>query len=214
MNRITDNLEPIALSVRETFSARDRSREKTLPLCRDVIRHASLAIRAVHRREYDHAADIIKKARLILEGISRDQDILNELANTNFIRDAQKEYAEAVITLSLVKGDALAAPDDLGIDAAAYLNGMGEAASELRRYLLDSIRNGDLSRCEELLAAMDEIYGTLVTIDFPDAITGGLRRTTDMLRGVLEKTRSDLTLIMRQQELAEKLAVLEQLGNT
>jgi translin len=214
LNRITDNLEPIALSVRETFSARDRSREKTLPLCRDVIRHASLAIRAVHRREYDHAADIIKKARLILEGISRDQDILNELANTNFIRDAQKEYAEAVITLSLVKGDALATPDDLDIDAAAYLNGMGEAASELRRYLLDSIRNGDLSRCEELLAAMDEIYGTLVTIDFPDAITGGLRRTTDMLRGVLEKTRSDLTLIMRQQELAEKLAVLEQLGNT
>jgi translin len=214
LNRITDNLDPIAESVRNIFTAQDRSREKALPLCREIIRHASLAIRAIHRREYDHAVDIIEKARLILESISRDQDILKGLANTNFIRDAQKEYAEAVITLSLVKGEALAAPTDLDIDAAAYLNGMGEAASELRRYLLDSIRNGDLSRCEELLAAMDEIYGTLVTIDFPDAITGGLRRTTDMLRGVLEKTRSDLTVIMRQQELADKLAVLEQSRNT
>ncbi len=208
MNRIIDNLEPIAASVRETFNARDRSREKALPLCREVIRHASLAIRAVHRREYDRAADIIEKARLILESISRDQDILSELASTSFIRDAQKEYAEAVITLALTRGRKLPEPADLGIDPAPYLNGMAEAASEMRRFLLDSIRAGDRSRCEEILAAMDDIYGTLVTIDFPDAITGGLRRITDQLRGVLERTRGDLTLIMQQQQLEEKLAAL------
>jgi len=93
----------------------------------------------------------------------------------------------------------------LGIGSAAYLNGLGEAVGELRRYLLDNMRKGDLSRGEELLSAMDDIYNVLVTMDFPDAITGGLRRTTDMVRGVLERTRSDLTLIIRQKELENRL---------
>jgi len=102
----------------------------------------------------------------------------------------------------------LPTPDELGIDSAAYLNGLGEAVGELRRYLLDSMRQGDLSRGEELLSAMDDIYNVLVTMDFPDAITGGLRRTTDIVRGILEKTRSDLTLVIRQKDLEEKLESL------
>ena len=106
-------------------------------------------------------------------------------------------------------GKQLPSPDELSIDAAAYLNGLGEAVGELRRYLLDSMRRGDLSRGEELLAAMDDIYSVLVTMDFPDAITGGLRRTTDMVRGVLEKTRSDLTLVIRQKDLENRLGKFE-----
>jgi translin len=125
------------------------------------------------------------------------------------LRDAQKEYAEGSLLLNMVTGQPVATPGDLGIDSAAYLNGLGEAVGELRRYLLDSMRRGDLSRGEELLAAMDDIYAVLITIDFPDAITGGLRRTTDMVRGVLEKTRSDLTLVIRQESLEKKLGKLE-----
>ena len=106
-------------------------------------------------------------------------------------------------------GKQLPSPDELSIDAAAYLNGLGEAVGELRRYLLDSMRRGDLSRGEELLAAMDDIYSVLVTMDFPEAITGGLRRTTDMVRGVLEKTRSDLTLVIRQKDLENRLGEFE-----
>jgi len=106
-------------------------------------------------------------------------------------------------------GQTLPGPAELGIDAAAYLNGLGEVVGELRRYLLDSMRRGDLSRGEELLSVMDDIYGVLVTMDFPDAITGGLRRTTDMVRGVLEKTRSDLSLAIRQRELEERLEKFE-----
>jgi translin len=205
MSKLTDNLESIAEQIRQTFSAKDAAREKVLPLCRDAIRCCSQAIRAVHRQEFDQATELLKSARNLLTESEQAVTAYNELNNTGFVRDAQKEFAEGSIVLALVTGKQIPDPGQLGIDAAAYLNGLGEAVGELRRYLLDGMRQGDLSRSEELLLAMDEIYNVLVTMDFPDAITGGLRRTTDMVRGVLERTRSDLTLAIRQKELENKL---------
>ncbi len=209
MSRLTDNLESIADQIRQTFSAKDAAREKALPLCREVIRNCSQAIRALHRQEFDQAEKRLQSARNLLNQAKQAVTAYSELSNTNFIRDAQKEFAEGSITLALVTGKSPPDPDELGIDPAAYLNGLGEAMGELRRYLLDSMRRGDLSQGEELLSAMDDVYSILITIDFPDAITGGLRRTTDMVRGVLERTRSDLTLIMSQNELENKLKKLQ-----
>ena len=191
------------------FSARDAAREKVLPLCREVIRYCSRAIRAVHRQEFDQAQGLLQSARNLLDRAEQAITACSALSNTGFFRDAQKEFAEGSITLALVTGEKPPDPAELGIDPAAYLNGLGEAVGELRRYLLDSIRKGDLSRGGELLSAMDDIYNILVTMDFPDAITGGLRRTTDMVRGVLERTRSDLTLVMRQKELEDRLKEFE-----
>jgi translin len=202
---MVDNLEQIAAKIRQDFSAKDAAREKALPLCREAIRHASNAIRAVHRHEFDKAEDILKTAGGLLKEAEQSIAVGSELHNTSFLRDAQKEYAEGSITLALIKGEKLPDPDELATDYAAYLNGLGEAVGELRRYLLDSLRKGDRSRGEELLQAMDDIYSTLVTMDFPDAITDGLRRITDMVRGVLERTRSDLTLTLQQKELEDKL---------
>jgi len=206
---MNDNLESIAEQMRLTLAAKDGAREKALPLCRDTIRCCSQAIRAVHRQEFDPAKQLLQSARQLLTGAEEAVAPYPELSNTGFIRDAQKEFAEGSITLALVTGERLPEPAELDVDAAAYLNGLGEAVGELRRYLLDSMRQGDLSRGEELLSAMDDIYSVLVTIDFPDAITGGLRRTTDMVRGVLERTRSDLTLVMRQKDLENRLDRLE-----
>jgi translin len=200
-----DNLDAIAEQLRQELIARDQAREKLLPLCREAIRHSGNAIRAVHRQEFQRAAELLINARNLLneaEGIGE----YSEMGGAGAVRDAQKEYAEASITLALVRGEPLPQYKALGIDAAAYLNGLGEAVGEIRRYLLDAMRKGDLSRGEELLAAMDDIYSVMVTMDFPDAITGGLRRTTDMVRGVLEKTRSDLTLAIRQKELETRIA--------
>jgi len=205
MGRLTDNLDSIAEQIRLGFTAKDMAREKALPLCREVIRHSSQAIRAVHRQEFNQAKQLLQSARKLLDQAEQAVNEYGELGNTGFIRDAQKEFAEGSITLALVTGNQLPGPGELHVDAAAYLNGLGEAVGELRRYLLDSMRRGDLSRGEELLSAMDDIYSALVTMDFPDAITGGLRRTTDMVRGVLERTRSDLTLVMSQKELETKL---------
>lgn len=201
-------LESIAEQIRLNLSDKDRAREKALPLCREAIRCCSQAIRAVHRQGFDQAVELLESARNFLDEAEQVFVAYSEFSNTGFIRDAQKEFAEGSITLALVKGYPLPDPVALRVDAAAYLNGMGEAVGELRRYLLDSMRRGDLSRGEELLSAMDDIYNVLVTIDFPDAVTGGLRRTTDMVRGVLERTRSDLTLAIRQKDLEDKIKKL------
>ncbi len=205
MSKSTDGLEAIAEQIRRGFTELDVAREKVLPCCREVIRNCSQAIRAVHRQEFDQAAKLLKTARSLLNEAQKATVDYSELNHTGFFKDAQKEYAEGSILLAVVGGKQIPSPGSLGIDAAAYLNGLGEAVGELRRYLLDSMRQGDISRGEELLWVMDDIYSVLVTMDFPDAITGGLRRTTDMVRGVLERTRSDLTLIMRQKDLESRL---------
>lgn len=210
MSRLTDNLESIADQIRLNFSAKDAAREKALPLCREAIRHCSNAIRAVHRQEFDQATGLLQSARNLLDQAEQTATGYSELSDAGFVRNAEKEFAEGSITLAVVTGKPLPDPGELDIGFAAYLNGLGEAVGELRRYLLDSMRRGDLSRGEELLSAMDDIYSILVTMDFPDAITGGLRRTTDVVRGVLERTRSDLTLAIRQKELEARLKTFYQ----
>jgi translin len=136
-----------------------------------------------------------------------------DLYYAGYTQDALKEFAEANITYALITNRPLPDPDELGVEYAAYLNGLGEAAGELRRHVLDLIRHGDLERGEEILSMMDDIYGVLVTIDFPNAITGGLRRTTDMVRGVLERTRGDLTMSLRQEKLQQALRDFEEKVN-
>jgi translin len=205
MSDLKNNLDNIADEVRHGLVAKDASREKALPLSREAIRHCSTAIRSLHRHEYETAAAMLKKARGLLDEAEKAV-AETELSSTAFIWDAAKEYAEGATLLAILTGREVPSPNALRVEDAAYLNGLGEAASELRRYILDELRRGDASRGEELLGAMDDIYNILITVDFPDAITGGLRRTTDMLRGVLEKTRSDLTLMLTQLSLESKLA--------
>ena len=204
--KATKNLEAIAERISLDFSARDAARENALRLCREIIRCSANAIRAVHRRENTKAEHLLSSARAMLKELNRDIfQKHNDLLHSGFVHDAQKEFAEASTTLAIVTGTTLPEPEELGVSYPAYLNGLGEAVGELRRYLLDSLRRDDLSRCEEILAVMDDIYATLVTMDFPDSITYGLRRTTDSVRGILERTRGDLTLVLRQRELEDQL---------
>jgi len=205
MARLTDNLDEIAERIRATLSTKDAAREKLLPLCRDAIRHCSNAIRAVHRQEMDEASAQLKSARALITEAEKIVAAENDLGRMNIVRDAQKEFVEGNVVLALVNGKRPPDFEELGVEPVAYLHGLGDAVGELRRYLLDSMRKGDLSRGEEFLVAMDDIYNILITMDYPDALTGGLRRATDMVRGVLERTRSDLTLTIRQGELENRL---------
>jgi len=204
--RATKNLETLAEKSRLYFSAKDAAREKALRLSREIIRYSANAIRAVHRQEKVNAEQLLVSAHALLRELAND--VLqkhDDLVHAGFVHDAQKEFAEASTTLALVTGKPLPEPEVLGVSYPAYLNGLGEAVGELRRYLLDSLRRNDLSRCEELLAIMDDIYAVLITMDFPEGITYGLRRTSDAVRGILERTRGDLTLVLRQKELEKKL---------
>ena len=209
MERIGERLERIMAGVRAVFADKHEARERALLLCREALRHSANAIRAVHREEFDQAEALIGRARDLL---SRAQEGLRDhpdIYHAGFVHDAQKEYAEACATLALIAGRPLPAPEALAVEPSAYLNGLGEAVGELRRHLLDRLRAGDVDHCEEILAAMDEIYSALVSVDYPDAMTGGLRRTADAVRATLERTRGDLTLSVRQRELEQKLSEFE-----
>ncbi len=184
-------------------------RERALAESRRVVRLSANATRAVHRNEFDTAIELLEDARTMRDSLEKDLHDYPNLYWTGYVQDAQKEYAEARITLGIISRSGMPTPGELNVEDPVFLNGLGEAAGELRRYSLDSMRRHDLARASELLSAMDEIYDLLVSVDYPDAVTGGLRRTTDMVRGVLERTRGDLTQALRQRELTDALAHAE-----
>ncbi len=204
-----DNLDKIAEDIRALLQEKNTVRDLTLNRSRELIRCCALSIRATHRQEYAEAEALLATARAAADAMKADLAPHPDLYYTGYTQDALKELAEAHITFAIVNRRALPTPPELGVDSPAYLNGLCEAASELRRRCLDIIRHGHSAEAERLLAAMDDIYGTLVTMDFPDAITGGLRRSTDALRAVLERTRGDLTNSLRQAQLETALQSFE-----
>jgi translin len=203
------DLEAVVEEIRVDFEAKHRAREEGLASCREALRLSANAIRAVHRREFAAAEQTLERASGLLKRAKGALSAHPDIYHAGFVHDAQKEYAEGCLTLALVDGRPLPGPDALEVEYSAYLNGMGEAVGELRRHLLDSLRGGDVVHCEELLSIMDDIYSVLVTFDYPEALTGGLRRTADAVRGILERTRGDLTVAVRQRDLERKLEDLE-----
>ena len=205
MESVGDQLDPIMDRIRSVFVDKHTARERALPLCREALRHSANAVRAVHRQEFEQAESLIARARELL---AEARDALRDhpdIYHAGFVHDAQKEYAEASATLAVIAGQPLPTPDSIGVEHPAYLNGLGEAVGELRRHLLDRLRAGDVEHCEGVLTAMDDMYSAIVTLDYPDAMTGGLRRTADSVRGILERTRGDLTVSVRQRELERRL---------
>lgn len=188
------------------LEARHQAREKALVISRQVIRSSANAIRAVHRSDFDAARRLIDEAAARLSETDAIRSDNPEIYYAGFLSDARKEFTEANITLAAIAGADIPDAAALGIDPPAYLNGMAEVIGELRRYILDALRRDDIGRCEELLELMDEIYGILVTVDFPENVTGGLRRSTDAMRGVLERTRGDLTISLQQRRLEQRLS--------
>lgn len=190
------------------LEVKNAARDRALVDSRMVIRRAATAIRALHRGEIEAAELDLQSGRRMVEETKRDLAAYPDLYWAGYVQDAQKEIAEAASVAAIVQGRDLPEPSELGVEDAPYLNGVAEAASEMRRYVLDIIRGrtgSQMDEAERVLRVMDDVYTNLTTVDFPDAITGGLRRTTDSLRGVLERTRGDLTISIRQAELEAAL---------
>jgi translin len=202
-------LDAIADQVRQYFDVKNRARDQAIARSRELIRQCALSIRAVHRGEYVEAEKLLSAARSEASLMVGDLGDHPDLYHTGYTQDALKELAEAAITHALITNQPLPTPQELQVLPATYLNGLGEAVGELRRYILDVLRHGRIGRCEQMLQAMEDVYSILVTIDYPDALTGGLRRTTDMVRGVLERTRGDLTLAARQEAMQQALHEFE-----
>jgi translin len=201
-------MDSVVASITSELEVKQKSRDRALVDSRQIVRHAATCIRALHRGEFDKANESLQQGRAMVAATRAELAEHPDLYWTGYVQDSQKEIAEAYLVAAIVQDRDLPAPRDIGVENAPFLNGLAEAASEMRRYALDRIRKGsdaDMTEAERVLQAMDDIYTALITVDFPDAITGGLRRTTDSLRAVLERTRGDLTLTLRQAELARAL---------
>ena len=205
-----EKLETIVEEIRSEFEAKSAVRDTALQRSRTLIRYCANAIRAAHRADWDEGEELLNTARLAARELVADLDAYPDLFYAGYTQDAIKEYVEAEVVHTFIRDGSLPTPDDLGVQSAAYLKGLAEAASELRRHSLDLMRQNRLDRAEEMLAIMDEVYSQLMTVDFPDAITAGLRRTTDMLRGVVQRTRGDLTTALRQEMMRQALVDFEE----
>lgn len=205
-------LRESADTARQSLADTDRARERALRLSREMIRHCADSIRAIHRGEFDVARGLISSAAALVEESGALLQEHPEVYYTGYMQDALKEFVEANAVLAFIEDRPLPSPEELQVGAAPYLGGLADTVGELRRYILDRLRRDDFSRCEETLAVMDEIYTILVTMDFPDAVTRGLRRSTDMVRGILERTRGDLTVALRQRRLEAMLSEADKDG--
>ena len=199
---LRDELAPAVATIDAQLAATHAAREAGLPACRRAIRAAGSSIRAVHRLEWDRARELCDESEAEIRTAQAALAPFPQLVHAGFLGDAEKEFVEARLVLALV-GDEhpVPGPKELAVQPTSWMRGLAEAASELRRHLLDRLRAGELDRGEELLGLMDDAYDVLVTVDYPDAITAGLRRTLDALRAVLERTRGDVTTTVLQTRL-------------
>ena len=191
--------------LRAELDAKTSARERGLAASRSAIRACGNSIRAMHRYEMDSAAKLLDEAQ---EEVDAARSVLSdhpELLHAGFVHDAEKELAEARITFALVTEGNVPSPEEVGVGPAAFLKGMAESIGEIRRHILDLMRHGELKRCEELLGAMDDAYYVLTSMDYPDGITFGLRRLTDVARSIIERTRGDFTTSTIQNSLQNAL---------
>ncbi len=204
------NLDEIIEQVHQSFETRTKVRDQMLKQARILTRNCANAIRAIHREDWELAQEHLQEAQALANALCENAAEHPDFFYAGYTQDALKEYAEANLTYALVIGEPIPTPTDLKIDHVPYLKGLAETAGELRRHCMDMLRHGDPSEADRLLEHMDDIYDALVTMDYPDAITGGLRRLTDIVRSVTERTRGDLTMSLRQQRLEKRLQVFEE----
>ena len=194
-------IEAAGVDALRVLESKHEAREAALVASRRGIRSCATAIRAVHRREFQEARELVAVAAAYLSEMDTAVQAHPDVRFTGYVHDAKKEFVEANLTLAFVAGTPMPTAAELGVEPPAYLNGMAEAASELRRQVLDNLRADEMSEAQRMLSVMDDVYEVLVTVDYPDALTGGLRRTTDALRAVLERTRGDVTTALVAQRL-------------
>lgn len=201
-------LESIANKIREKFDVRTAMRDQALTQARALTRACSLAIRAVHRDDKEGMDFQLSEAVRLADKLRAELAPYPDLFFAGYTQDALKEFVEANVTCALIQNHALHTPEDLQVEESTYLNGLAEVVGELRRRTLDILRSGYSEEAERLLGHMDEIYSVLVTMDYPDAITNGLRRQTDLARGIIEKTRGDVTFSLRGEQLTQAIRQL------
>lgn len=203
------SLNDLAGTMLASFESKDSAREEALSISREVVRFCSAAIRSVHRGDGPKAERLMDEAHESLEKIHNILRDHQDIRYAGFIDVAEQEYAEARSVYSITTRHEILTPEEIGVDLVNYLSGLGDTTGELRRHILDLIRQGRSEEGEYFLDVMEEIYHLLMLFDYPEAITRGLRRKSDLARSMLERTRGDLTNAMEMSKVEASLRKLE-----
>lgn len=203
-------IDEFAEQARQSLEQIHQDRERAYTTSREVVQAASAAIKAVHRGEFEAAREQVTRTHELYARMMQAVQTSPEIGYSGFVGDAAREYAEAALVLALISEQELPGPDEIGVDCADWLNGLGDAVGELRRHVLDLIRHDQVEEAERFLEMMDEIYQTLMSFDYPETVTKGLRKRSDQARGAVERTRGDLTNALRQSRLERRMRELEE----
>ncbi|WP_457619607.1 hypothetical protein [Methanopyrus sp.] len=199
------NLRETIEDIRGELDALDEARDEAQVVLRDLHKLSSEAVYEVHRGNLEEARRRLDEAA---ELVSKLHDLLGdfpELLRTGFAENHLQEYAEAEILYSIVKDLRAPSPEEINVSPRAYLLGLLDAVGELRRIVVDALREGDLDRAEEFLGIMEEIYSLTMTFDYPRSVVPNLKRKQDVARSLLEKTRSEVTIAGKTEELKRAL---------
>ena len=195
-----NHIDDYAAAAREQVEQIHLHREAAYTTSRQVVQSASATIKQVHREEWDEAQLALDETRRLYD------QMMAAVAASPEVADAGREYVEAAVVTALIRDEQLPGFEELGVPPVQWLNGLADTVGELRRHVLDLVRRSRVAEAEKFLRAMDEIYQIIMTFDYPNSVTSGLRGRSDSCRGLVERTRGDLTNALRQASLEARMA--------
>ena len=202
MSESEANLENLS----SIFDKLNDIREQSLTTSREIVRECSKSIRNIHRNDEVSAKEHIENARKKLENLKSITSDVSEISYAGYVLDAEREFVEAVMFYTFEVSGYIEPFNNFNVHPSSYIQGIGDTIGEWRRKALDHLRNLDIKKAETYLAIMEEGMGTLNELDYPDALTGGLRRYADNARSIIERTRSDITNAFINESLRKDIS--------
>jgi translin len=117
----------------------------------------------------------------------------NAPADAPLAHDALQEAVEACLLYALSMDRRLPGPDELQVEPEAYLLGLADTVGEVRRIVLHDLSAGRVDEAERRLLTLEALYRILLRFETTRAILP-LKPKQDAARGMLEKTRGEVTM--------------------
>jgi translin len=197
-------LEDLVKRGAEELRLRDKALDTVMARARRARILSKQAILKLHTDEKSEAKKRLEEASSLIVKMNEIIKKNPELARFDQVSAAKEEYSEASIIMSLMKSGEFPDPTELGVPITSYLLGLGDVPGELRRQALDALRVGNMETAEARLSMMEEIYLSLMTMEEAPLLKG-LRRKMDITRGVIERTRSEVTAEAGRRKLRESV---------
>ncbi len=197
-----ENLEEIGAELEAYLDEKERVREETLRVSREILKLSARTIAAMHRGAFVDG-DVLRIIDLCKQ-LKKDLRDHKDMWHSGAVANSLQEAAEAAIVHALLKNERLPHPDDLAVTYPAYLLGLCDAVGELRRFALTALKDGRTDDAEMYLERMDRIFAVISQYHYPKAIVP-VKVKQDQARGIIERTRGDVALSIAGNRTADRI---------